>query len=372
MPILTRLSLRCCALLLVFACLWTLCGAPVLPEQWHQVPQVLRRTVLLLPSRMENVFQLWHTGRLPLTSAQAESLSSDVALKIWHADEQRQFSLPLEQYVLCSLAAEMPAAYPAEALKAQAIAIRTKAIAECRTLGGNGCAAHPECDLCTDASCCQGYLDDAAQETRWGGEYRLYRERIADAVRATTGQIMTYEGLPIQVLYHACSGGMTDDAATVFAQAVPYLTSVASPGEEFFSGYLTDVSYSLTEVCAMLQEAFPECGVTPDGFSGQVRLQSSTASGRIQHILVGQTTVSGRAFRDALKLRSAIITWDISGDTIVFHTRGYGHGVGMSQAGAAAMASQGSRYQAILQYYYPGAELTDLPTVHQNAAESPY
>lgn len=369
MSLLSRMSIRCCALLLVFACLWTLCGAPILPEQWHNVPQVLRRTVLQLPSRMGNVFQLWHTGKLSLPSAQAESLQSDLTLKIWHADEQRSFFLPLEQYVLCSLAAEMPAAYPDEALKAQAVAIRTKAMAECRTLGGNGCTSHPECDLCTDASCCQGYLDDAAQKTRWGSEYQLYRDRIADAVRATAGQILTYDGLPIQVLYHACSGGMTDDAATVFAQAIPYLTSVESLGEEFFSGYLTDVSYSLTEACALLQDAFPECGVTPDGFSGQVRLQSSTPSGRIQRILVGQTTVSGRAFREALKLRSAIITWDISGDTIVFHTRGYGHGVGMSQAGAAAMASQGSSYQTILQHYYPGTELTDLSAVHQSAAE---
>ena len=118
----------------------------------------------------------------------------------------------------------------------------------------------------------------------------------------------------------------------------------------------------------MLEEAFPGCGVTADGLPGQLRLQSSTASGRIATILVGTQTVTGQSFRQALKLRSTLVTWDAEGETITFHTLGYGHGVGMSQAGAQAMAASGSRYADILAHYYPGTQLSLLPLLHEEDA----
>ena len=105
------------------------------------------------------------------------------------------------------------------------------------------------------------------------------------------------------------------------------------------------------------EPSFPGCGVTAEGLPGQLRLQSTTASGRVDTLLVGTQTVTGRAFRQALGLRSTFITWDADDTAIVFTTRGYGHGVGMSQWGAKALAEQGVDYRAILAHYYPGTEL---------------
>ena len=362
-------SLRLCRLMLLLACLWTLCGAPLTGAQWAAVPMQLRRLVIQLPGRMQEILLLWHTpAESVISQAEAETRRVELTLNVWDAKAQAVRRISLEDYVQGVVAAEMPAAYAPETLKCQAVAARTRAIWSCRSLGGNGCATRPDCDICTDSACCQGYLTAADMQAKWGGEYAACRSRTESAVRATAGQILTWDGLPIQVLYHASSGGMTEDAQAVFSEALPYLTSVDSPGEEHASCFSADTTYSLEEAAAMLEEAFPGCGVTADGLPGQLRLQSSTASGRIATILVGTQTVTGQAFRQALKLRSSLVTWDVEGDTITFHTLGYGHGVGMSQAGAQAMAASGSKYTEILAHYYPGTQLSLLPVLHEEDA----
>ena len=362
-------SLRLCKLMLILACLWTLCGAPLTAAQWENVPMQLRRLAVQWPGRMRQVLLLWHSpAQSVISGAMAETRQVDLTLNVWDVKAQAVRRISLETYVQGVVAAEMPAAYAPEALRCQAVAARTRAVFGCRSLGGNGCTTHPECDICTDSACCQGYLTGAEQRAKWGGEYAACFSRTESAVRATAGQILTWDGMPIQVLYHASSGGMTEDAQAVFSQALPYLVSVESPGEEHASCYSADTTYSREEAAALLADAFPGCGVTAEGLPGQLRLQSSTASGRIATILVGTQTVTGQAFRRALKLRSALVTWDAEGDTITFHTLGYGHGVGMSQAGAQAMAASGSRYADILAHYYPGTRLSLLPMLHDEDA----
>ena len=110
----------------------------------------------------------------------------------------------------------------------------------------------------------------------------------------------------------------------------------------------------------MLLRAFPGCSVTADTLPSAIRLQSTTASGRVATLLVGSQTVRGADFRKALSLRSTYFTWEADGDRIVFHTVGYGHGVGLSQAGAQAMAAGGADFAEILAHYYPGTQLTRM------------
>lgn len=360
-------SVRACALLLLLACLWTLCGAPIDAAQWQSIPMNLLRLTRQMPVRMQQIFSLWHGGTL-MTEAKAETRLVDLTLNVWDSEAQAVRRLPLEDYVAGVVASEMPARYHLEALKCQAVAARTRAVASSRALGGNGCATHRECDVCTDAACCQGYLGTTERKARWSGESEAMEARIWSAVRATAGQILTYHGLPIQVLYHACSGGRTEDAAAVFAQGAPYLISVESPGEESSIAYAGETVYSRAEAAEKLEAAFPGCGVTAEGLPGQLRLQGSTASGRVASILVGTETVTGRAFREALSLRSASFTWDADDESITFHTRGYGHGVGMSQVGAQAMAASGADYGTILAHYYQGVNLSLLPELHEEAS----
>lgn len=356
-------SLRFCAALLALSIAWFLCGAPLLPGEWQEVPARLMRTLRQLPGRTTIVWRNWLSGGMGIPSALAETRTVDLPLRIWDAEAQAAFTLPLEAYIEGVVAAEMPAGNHPEALKCQAVAARTRAAYACRELGGNGCASHPGCDLCTASACCQGYLSPQARTARWGSEAAMLAQRVTSAVRATAGQLLTYNGLPIEMLYHACSGGRTEDAAEVFAASRPYLVSVASPGEEDCTGFAADTRFSRKEAAAMLCAAFPGCSVTADGLPGQLKLLSSTASGRISTVLVGNEAVSGRDFRQALGLRSTLCTWDADDEAITFHTLGYGHGVGMSQAGAQAMASGGRRYAEILAHYYPGTSLALLPAM---------
>ena len=251
-----------------------------------------------------------------------------------------------EAYLVGAVAAEMPASYALEALKAQAVAARTRAVA-------GTCASHPGADICTDSGCCQGYLDEAAQEARWGGETAYWRARIVQAVEETRGVIMTWEGRPIEVLYHAVSGGQTEDVELVYSQALPYLRSVPSPGEETASGYESVQTFSHGELVAL----FPEQAV-----EGRVALEvlERSDSGRVLWLSVGGRAMEGRTLRSVLGLKSTNFQIVDNGDTVTFLQRGYGHGVGMSQAGANAMAQAGARWDEILLHYYTGVALTAL------------
>lgn len=352
-------SVRLCALVMCLAILWAAMGAPLTRPEWLGVPDRIGLMLRQIPSRMSGVFAHW------LPRAGAETRDVDLLLSVWDEAIGAARSLRLEEYVVGVVAAEMPARYHPEALACQAVAARTFAVGRCLALGGNGCRRHPGYDLCMDSACCQGYLTPTARREKWPGEYTALEARVESAARTTAGQILTYGGLPIEALYHASSGGRTEDAAAVFSGGQPYLVSVASPGEEGYDGYEVQTVYARTEAARLLREAFPGCGVTAEELPGQLELRSSTASGRVDTAAVGQTTVTGAQLRQALGLRSTLCTWDFDEDTVTFTTRGYGHGVGMSQAGAQAMAASGSGCAEILAWYYPGTHLSLLPDMHE-------
>ena len=352
------LSVRLCAVIMALAIAWAALGAPLTRPEWAGMPDRIGLMLRQVPQRMRNVLIRW------LPEAEAETRVVDLTLSVWDAQVGAARSIQLEEYVAGVVAAEMPARYHPEALACQAVAARTFAIRRCIALGGNGCPAHPGCDLCADSACCQGYLTPAAQRDKWPGEYSAMAARVESAVRVTAGQILTWEGMPIEVLYHASSGGATEDAAAVFSGSQPYLISVDSPGEEGYAGFETRTTFSREDAAALLTAAFPGCGVTAEALPHQLELRSSTASGRVDTVAVGSAVISGTLLRQALGLRSTLCTWDFDDTGVTFTTRGYGHGVGMSQAGAQAMAASGSTCAEILAHYYPGTHLSLLPPMN--------
>ncbi len=347
---------RIAALLLVLALLWVALGAPLTEQEWAAAPQRLRLALLRVPSQTVRVFRLWYTAA---DGAQAEADAS--LLRVYDAEVNAVRLLPLEDYLIGVVAAEMPASWPPAALACQAVAARTRALAGSARYGGQGCARHPEADVCTDSACCQGWLGPEARKARWGDGAAPCERRVRQAVQATAGQLLTYHGQPIETLYHAASGGRTEAARAVFSADVPYLQSVASPGEESYDGFTAVQRFSLEDAAAQLLCAFPESSVTAADLPAQLELLSLTETGRVQEMRVGNVTATGREVRAALGLRSTLFTWECAGDTLTFSVRGYGHGVGMSQAGARAMAEQGAGYEEILSHYYPGTVLTTAP-----------
>ena len=261
--------------------------------------------------------------------------------------------LTMEEYLWGVVAAEMPASFEEEALKAQACAARTyTAVLQ------NG-TRHPEADICGDSSCCQAYVTRSAAEARWGLNAREYREKIDRAVTQTDGLGVLYEGKPIQALFFSSAAGKTVDAVEVWGNPVAYLKSVDSPEGEEVPNYRTQTVLSPEEVKALVLEAYPGADLTgaPSSWFGEA---SRNEGGGVISVPLGGVTLTGGQVRSLFSLRSASFTVAWDGSQFTFDVTGYGHGVGMSQYGANTMAKNGSSFQDILTWYYTGAEVGEL------------
>lgn len=266
------------------------------------------------------------------------------------ADELTE--MDLEAYIVGVVAAEMPASYSLEALKAQAIASRTYAV---YNITHGGCHTREDASVCTNSACCQAYLDAERMQERWGADYVSYYNKIAAAVMETAGEVLLYDGALIDALYHADSGGFTEDSEHVYPNAIPYLRGVESP---FDSPSRSDtVTISRTDAVARIREAYPDANVSLSTLSEDVAIVSVFPSGRVESLRLGDITITGKQARSLFSLDSALFTVTVTEEGLTFHTKGYGHGVGMSQNGANGMAEQGFDHRAILCHYYTGVTI---------------
>ena len=262
--------------------------------------------------------------------------------------------MTMADYLWGVVAAEMPAAFEEEALKAQACAARTYTA----VLQNSG-SKHPDADICGDSTCCQAYIERSAAEARWGLNAREYGEKIDRAVAETDGLGILYEGRPIQALFFSSAAGKTTDAVEVWGNPVAYLKSVDSPEGDEVPNYRTQATLSAGEVKSLTLEAYPGADLSgdPGVWFGEA---SRNESGGVISIPLGGVTLTGGQVRSLFSLRSACFTVAWDGNQFTFDVTGYGHGVGMSQYGANAMARDGSSFEDILTWYYTGAELGEL------------
>lgn len=269
-------------------------------------------------------------------------------------------ALPLEDYVRGVVAAEMPASFHPEALKAQAVAARTYAVGHMRVFGGEGCRGDPEADVCADPDQGQAWASPDELRRRWGlFRFALYWRKIGQAVEATRGLILVYDQQPIDALFHAASGGRTEDAQYVWGKPVPYLKSVDSPDRGTrYDG--VRVSFSLAEVARRTGvDAAVLARLQREGREPLAVLER-TPSGRVALARVGDRRLTGRQLREALGLNSTLFSWRVLGERVEVTTSGYGHGVGMSQYGADALARQGADFRRILTHYYTGVQIRPI------------
>lgn len=265
-------------------------------------------------------------------------------------DAGQLLELPLQDYLCGVLAAEMPASFPEEALKAQAVAARTYALA------GLSSHKHAEAAVCSDPGCCQAWLGEEALRGRWGEDYESCAARIRAAVEATQGQILRYGDEPVFAAFHSSSAGATEDCGAVWSPR-PYLISVSSPETaEDVPNYVSVRRFWPTDFRDTLLSARPEADFSGPlgGWIGELRRDES---GRVAEALLGGVSFGGTELRQLFSLRSTAFELRYEEGMFVFTVTGYGHGVGMSQYGAKVMAEQGADYRAILAHYYPGTEL---------------
>lgn len=260
-------------------------------------------------------------------------------------------TLSLADYLWSVTAAEMPASFEPEALRAQSVCARTYALWR-----KNHPGKHPGAEVCTDSSCCQAYITREEAARRWGERAEEYTAKIAAAVSDTAGVVATYGGEPIQAVFFSSAAGRTVDAAEVWGNALPYLISVESPEGDEVPDYHSQVTLSAEEVKALVQTSYPGADLSGDP-AGWFSEPAYTDSGRVDSIAVGGITLSGGAARNLFSLRSACFTISYGAQGFTFAVTGYGHGVGLSQYGANAMARAGSSWREIIEHYYTGVTL---------------
>ena len=280
----------------------------------------------------------------------APETEEEIKISVFLSEEEGIVNMPLEEYVAGVIAAEMPDSYEKEALKAQAVAARTFAVFKSRLNSREGCVSHKGADVCSSSGCCQGYV-------------RASRKEFPNAVKAaeeTAGVIALFHARPIRALYHASSGGHTENAENVYSEALAYLRGVPSPGEDGYSRFQTDLALTLEDLRAFFLSDADVLFLDTLPLSEQLEILSRSESGRVTNIRTGLTSMSGNDFRRKVGLKSTLFEMEFTDDGVIFHSTGYGHGVGMSQTGANAMAKNGSAYDEILTHYYTGIELAAL------------
>ena len=244
------------------------------------------------------------------------------AVSVFYGNISVKNESPLEQYVLGVLAAEMPVSYHTEALKAQAVAARTYALS---------------------------YSDGQAYLSRTEMEKRFTEkdiERLEEIINSTAGEIILYEGTPIESVFHAISAGYTENSENIWAAQLPYLTSVDSSSDKNAKGYIENKIVTTSEIKQKL------------GDVSDIKITKRTDAGYVTEVQVDEYTISGQQMRDLFQLRSTHFDITAVSGGFLFTNRGHGHGVGMSQHGANAMAQAGHTYEDILKHYYQGTELS--------------
>ena len=277
--------------------------------------------------------------------------TNDIAVYDHRAD--KLVTMSLEEYIVGVVSAEMPVYYDFEALKAQAVASRTYTL---YSMAHGGCHTNPDADVCTNSKCCQAYSSHERMQETWGRDYAENYNRVAEAVMYTAGEVLTYNGKLCDALYHACSGGQTENSENVYANALPYLRGVDSPYEDPMRQ--EDAEIGFAELVALIAAKYPESGIGEDNVRSEIEIVSAYESGRVETLRLGKTKITGKQARNLFNLRSTMFTIGWSENGIVFHTKGFGHGVGLSQNGANGMAKHGSTYEQILHHYYTDVLIT--------------
>lgn len=276
-------------------------------------------------------------------------------IKLLHKDTDEVEKVKLDDYIACVVSAEMPVSYELEALKAQAIVARTYTIYKITTS-----KKHDNADICDKSTCCQAWISKENRLKRWKeSDAQNNWNKIIRAVNETAGKIVTYNNKPINAFFHANSGGKTEIPFYVWGgSGYPYLQVVETSGEDAYSQYSSEAEFTKEELERKIREKHSDFEIDLEE-NDCIEIKERDSSNRVVTVKIGNLNLAGVETRTLLGLRSANFTVDISNNKVNFKVIGYGHGVGMSQTGADALAKQGKNCEEIIKHFYSGVEIKD-------------
>lgn len=269
----------------------------------------------------------------------------NMKVRVRHEDTGIIEVVPFEEYVTGVLAGEMPTSFHLEALKAQAVAARSYVM---KKMEYNKDRDYDVVDTIMN----QVYLSDDYLRSVWKESYSDKINKIKTAVIETKGEYISYNGDVAEAFFFSTSVGATENSGEIFSKQLPYLVSVSSTWDEISPLYSTNKTISLKEFYNLLGLSYSD---TLD-----IEKIDTTSTGRVNKIKINGNTFTGGQMIDKLNLRSSFFEITKDGENVVINTKGYGHGVGMSQYGAEGMARAGYTYDQILKYYYTGVEIKKI------------
>ena len=304
---------------------------------------------------------LLFSDKSPFDGADSEGNSqnpSSAEYKILNETTGAVDTVLVRDFLIGALASEMPLSYNDEALKAQVVAAHTYAEARKAREKSTPTAALLGADFSADPVHHKGYITKEDLQKMWGSEFKTNYAKTASVVDEVIDKLVLYKNAPALTCYFAVSCGNTEFSENVWSEPIPYLIQVDSAGDAAAEGFWQTVTFSAQNMMSLLQAGFSGLNLSspPESWFGS---PVYSAAGYVLTLPVGGAIVSGADFRSRLSLRSACfaIAYSPEKEEFTVTTKGYGHGVGMSQFGANLLAVKGKTYGEILAYYFPGTAL---------------
>ncbi len=256
-------------------------------------------------------------------------------------DSNEIINISLEDYITGVVSCEMPASYEYEALKAQAVASRTYALEKMKYNNTY------DLENSTNNQC---YHSNDKLKSKWGNNYEKYYNKIKKAVNETKGYYITYKGEIIKAFYFSTSNGYTEDVQDVFGSKLDYLSSVESSWDKNNKNFEKTISFNELDFLNKLN--------IKESKVNKIEIISRTKSNRVNEIIINNSKFKGTTLRKLLGIRSTDFDIEKKDNIVYITTRGYGHGVGLSQYGANGYAKNGFSYVDILKHYYKGVTIS--------------
>ena len=267
-------------------------------------------------------------------------------IRVKKIKENTIIKIPLEEYIVGVLAGEMPINFDLEALKAQAVASRSYAL---KRIEYN---KEKEYDV-VDSIMNQVYLDNDYLKEAWGLNYVKNINKLRTAVNETLDEYLSYNNQVADALFFSTSNGYTENSENVFNFECEYLKSVESPWDkDVSSAYSSQKTISLNDFYKKIN--------LPYNKNLNIEILKRSTTNRILSLKINNIEFKGTDIYNKLSLRSTDFKIELLGNSVKITTKGYGHGVGMSQYGALGMAKAGYTYNEILSHYYTNTTIKKL------------
>lgn len=316
---------------------------------------ILATSMISIPILFVTIF---NDDKAPTVRKQSIELEQDIQkniqINVYRGAKKVIETYSLEEYVRGVVAAEMPSSFELEALKAQAIAARTYIV---KKIIYKEFTDVPNGAMVTDTVKHQVFLSEEELVSNWGLSYPDKVSKINQAINETNGQVIVYQGKPIDALFFSTSNGLTENSEDYWIREVPYLRSVTSAWDLESPKYLASKKIPFTEIEKKLNI---DTSIMVSSGQKWIEILETSEGKSVKKIKIGDKIMSGREVREAFNLNSSTFTIEVTGKEVIFSTKGYGHGVGMSQYGANGMAKEGRTAQEILKYYYTGVDIKNI------------